>query len=882
MKIKLILSLAVLSALCAQGVKAQDSKLLRNRTSSRNSSSSAARQTTPPNAVAKAGAVDAKTEDGKESDLNFADAPLEMVFKIYGQLVDRTVLRDPAVPANTTITIQSRPGQRLTKEEQIEAIEVVLEMNGVHMEPYGEKFTRALPREKARQEGIPLILDSDAELADSGRVVSMMFNFKNISTDEAKSMLEGLKSQKGILLVYERIGSILVTDTQLNINRMREIARAIDVATPVNENVFVRQIKNASAADIKTALEQIVQESQKELEKAGQSAKTAQDTSSRATRPMGGLLRRNNKEAEKDTAPKSVESLVTSVSDADRGMIRGKVLILADERSNKLIIVTAKTNMDFFDKVIEQLDIETTPDVQVKVYRLKYADAEDVSSMINELIGNASSAKSSSSSKQNQNQNAKSGANANMTRNTTQKSTSSAASKSGESKAGELSKDNVTVLADKRINGLVVMARKEDIPVLESIIESMDIKLSQVLIETMILQVQLSDEISTGIDWVTGLANRKNNMQGLSGGNGNDATKMASIGTLNFDATDAAELLVPGASGANYYFASKALNIGAVMNAAKSDSRAKLVASPIIMTLDNKEAIIEATKMRYLLKGYTYSGSTYNGSSVPDYEQKEIGLTAKITPKINPNGTVMLTIEEEFSSLGDSQNIQAATGSATNGQQVVSGISVETTVTRKLSADITVENHQTVVLGGLSQIEYSTEDSGIPILKDIPWIGRYLFGSTKDKETRQELLMFLTPYVLDDADSAVAEARRRKLTLSDPKPWDDHGWSASPLADPVSLKEQLKRKQREWESQDKEYEAKLELEKKNEKRVEELKERAEKQSAKRKEEAKKLAEEINAAEDKKAEARVDAEVKVREENASLLNQLREESEEAAK
>lgn len=857
-EIKLILGLAILTA---AGTEAQilSSRLNRNR------------QVTAANAVAQSSAVDAEAEDKKESDLNFADAPLEMVFKIYGQLVDRTVLKDPAVPANTTITIQSRPGQRLTKEEQIEAIEVVLEMNGVHMEPYGTKFTRALPREKVRQEGIPLILDPDAELADTGRVVSMMFNFKNIPLEEAQKVLEGLKSQKGLLLVYERIGSILVTDTQLNINRMREIARAIDVATPVNENVYVRQIRHAGAADIKTALEQIVTESQKELEKEGQAARTAQEPV-RATRPYRSLLRRNERENAAQEAAKNVESLVTGVSDADRGMIRGKVLILADERSNKLIIVTAKTNMDFFDKVIEQLDIETTPDVQVKVYRLKYADAEDVSSMINELIGNASNSKSSSTGKQNLNQNAKSGANANMTRNMAQRRTAAApAGKSGESKAGELSKDNVTVLADKRINGLVVMARREDIPVLESIIESMDVKLSQVLIETMILQVQLTDEMSTGIDWVMAQSQKNKVIQGLSGGGG--TAKMSSVGGLTFGAED---LITPGAAGASYYLASKVLNIGAIMNAAKSDNRAKLVASPIIMTLDNKEAKIEATKMRYLLKGYTYSGSTYNGSSVPDYEQKEIGLTAKITPKINPNGTVMLTIEEEFSSLGDSQNIQAATGATSNSQQVVSGISVETTVTRKLSADITVENRQTVVLGGLSQTEYSTVESGIPILKDIPWIGKYLFGSTKEVETRQELLMFLTPYVLDDAESAVAEARRRKLTLSDPKPWDDHGWSASPLADPVSLKETLRRKQREWADQDKEYEAQLEIEKKNLKRVEELKERAKKQTEERKEEAKQLTSQLNAAEEKKADARVEAEVKAREENAGILDQLREE------
>ena len=815
----------------------------------------------------------AKVDPGERS-IEFNGASLDIVLMVYGNLVGKTVLKDPAAPA-VTITLQPRKGQDLSDNDKILAIETVLEMNGVHLEPYGEKFVRALSRSAVRKDGIPLIMDPEAELGETSKVVSMMLSFEHIALDEAQKALEGLKSDKGVLNVFERTGTILVTDTELNINRMREIAKRIDVPTPVTENVFVRQIKHAAASDIKTALEAIVQESQKELEKQGKQANTVQTTVQPAFRdPRRGLLRNNQAQTQKTETPNA--SLVTSVSDADRGMIRGKVLILSDERSNKLIIVTAKPNMDFFDKVIEQLDVETTPDIAVKVYRLKYADAEDVADMINDLIGNASSSKSTG--KGNQNANAKQGA---ATAKTAAATTPKASvnQRTGEAKTGELSKDNTTVLADKRINGIVVMTNKELVPTIEQIIESMDIKLSQVLIETMILQVQLSDEISTGIDWVTGLANSRSGdvIQGLGGGGGDPS---ASVGSLDFTSVD--KLISPGAAGASYYVASKALNIGAIMKAAKSDSRTKLVASPIIMTLDNKEATIEATKMRYLLKGYTYSGSTYNGSAVPDYEQKEIGLTAKITPKINPNGTVMLEIEEEFSALGDNQIIQAATGGTSNNQQVVSGISVETTVTRKLSADITVENRQTVILGGLSQTEYSVTETGIPILKDIPWIGRYLFGSTKDTETRQELLMFLTPYVLDDAQSATAEAKRRKATLSDPKPWDDHGWSDSPLADPVSLKEQLRRKTLEWEAEDREYEATVEIGEKSEERREALKERAEKETARRAKEAKRLTEAINRAEDEKAEARAKSDEEARETNAALIESLRQEAETAPK
>lgn len=829
--------------------------------------------------AASASAVDADAEKDKASDLNFMEAPLEMVFEVYAQLVDRTVLKDPATPA-ANITIQSRPGQKLTKEEQIEAIEIVLEMNGVHLEDYGEKFVRALPREKARQEGIPLILDEDADLPDSGRVASMMIPFKNIPIDEAKTVLEGLKSQKGLLNVYERIGKILVTDTVMNINRMRQVAKEVDVATPVNENVFVRQIKNASATDIKTALEQIVTESQKELEKAGAAAKTAQQGSSArplATTPSGSLLRRPGGPNAKDAppaAPANVESLVTSVSDADRGMIRGKVLIMADERSNKLVVVTAKTNMDFFDKVIEQLDVETTPDTVVKVYRLKYAEAEDVSDMINDLIGNTQK----SSTRENQNAAARSGTGANLSSRAGGSQTpqraqqhNAANQRSGEAKAGELTKDNTTVLADKRINGLVVMTQKELVPTVESIIESMDIKLSQVLIETAIIEVTLGDDLQTGVDWLqrgrqhvwnsvqqTDAAGRNMfyvvNEDGLIRGTAAEGTSVSSpsSGAYAGETWTLSELPVmstvktlvrdglvnnsgyslgggggsaPGllqslvgevgtngvgilsglsSGGLNYFLKSDKLNLAAVIQASKTDSRAKYIASPIVMTVDNKEATIEATEARKFFNGYETSSSYSTYVRTPKYDAKDIGITIKVTPKINPNGTVMLTVEEEYSQLGAGQSILVDDGSSAF---------IDTALTRKMSADVLLEDKQTVVLGGLTQTRTSESESGIPLLKDIPWIGKWLFSSVTQSESRNELLVFMTPYVLNDSEVAQLEALRRKKALSDTNPWDDHGWSASELADPVAKKELMRRLKDEAKKQDEERQNRLAIEK---------------------------------------------------------------------
>ena len=835
------------------------------------------------NASAAAPAATAASESKEAPALNWDQAPVDIVLQAYGDQLNKTILKDPGVP-NATISLKSKEGQTLTQDEYLEAIEVVLEMNGVHVEPYGEKFIRAIPRAKVRKDGVPLYMDISEvpETFKDGRVISVRISLKNIGTEEAQKALEGFKSDSGLLQVFERTNSILITDTWQNIQRMAEIVRSIDIATPVLENVFVKQIKNASATDIKTALEQIVQESQKQLEKdKGANSNTAAQPALRpAGTPLLGASRLLNRNQPQPQQPTAVESVVTSISDADRGMIRGKVLIIADERSNKLVIITQKSNMDFFDKVIEQLDVETTPDTVVKVYRLKYADSEDVSDMINDLIGN--SAKSSNSSRGNQNANARNGQNSNITRggnnrNTTQPK--SANQRSGEAKAGELTKDNTTVLSDKRINGLVVMTEKELVPTIESIIESMDVKLSQVLIETVIIEVTLGDDLKTGIDWVRNGRMRKdvanvdkfgdqrfmvrdqssgkyvavasqrefdlgwddtlyqmtdiaadtvssvvkntlwNGDEGFASILGGGALDTITGGGMAADVVSGIATNFFGGA-LNYIFKSDALNLSAIIQASKTDNRAKYIASPIVMTVDNKEATIDATASKQFLTGWQAVSSSYAGSGMPSpsYTSKDIGIKVKVTPKINPNGTVMLNVEEEYNQVNETQMMKTPQGNTYVNTEI------DVPSTRKMTSDVLLENMQTVIFGGLMESHKVDRESGIPILKDIPWIGKWLFGHVEQSESRTELLVFMTPYVLNDGEAAQAEALRRKKTLPDANAWDDNGWSASPLADPVSKKEQLRRLKDEWKKQDEERKARIAIEQEKVKRVQRLKE----------------------------------------------------------
>ena len=305
------------------------------------------------------------------------------------------------------------------------------------------------------------------------------------------------------------------------------------------------------------------------------------------------------------------------------------------------------------------------------------------------------------------------------------------------------------------------------------------------------------------------------------GGGGGTASEI--LGTIMNVGTNAATAYFgeanPIGSGVNYLFKSDKLNLAAVIQASKTDSRAKYIASPIVMTVDNKEATIDATENRQFLTGWTAQSGSYgnSGQPTPNYSAKDIGIKIKTTPKINPNGTVMLEIEEEYSQfVKDGQTMLIPTGGT------YSKGNVDLAIERKMSADILLENMQTVVLGGLTETYKAESETGIPILKDIPWIGKWLFGTVSQTETRKELLVFMTPYVLEEGDAAQAEALRRKRALSDPNSWIDRGWSASKLADPMPKKEQMRRFKEEWKKQDEERKTRLAIEAAKAERVKEL------------------------------------------------------------
>ena len=743
---------------------------------------------------------------GQSPALKFDNTPVDIVLMAYAEQTGKTLLMAPDVP-KANITLKSQPSVQLTSDEFVEAIEVVLSMNGIALEPFGDKFIKVLARKTVRTDGKEIIMVApEGGHPEKTRVVSQMFQLQHITIDEAKKAIEGFKKPDGLIQSFERTNSLLVTDIQENINRMLEIIKFIDQPIPVTEEVFSRTINFAKADDIKKRIEELVAESQSaqgktEIKTKSSGSPGMSRTSSSSIASRLARLRSTKTKTPVVTPSVAIDAMI---SDADRGMIRGKVQVISDERTNQLIIITRKENMDFFDSIISVLDVETTPDVKVEVLRLEYADAEEISTMLNELIGNASTKKDDSSVT------SKSGSRT-SSRTTTlaaaaaarARGVSSSTGAAGKSKLGQLSKDNIKILADKRTNAVVMMGSIGDLAAIIEIIKSMDVMLSQVLIETVVVEVMLRDEIETGINWVRRINNSDNMRYTVGGGNstaqgvnnlfssqdveenvpvydpdtGEETGTEVVTKTVDNMAGEYLAAMSNPISGLEYFMTLKDLRLDAVILAAKNDSRSRVMSSPVLLTVDNKEASIEATETKYMYKGMRYmgySGSTGGGSYEPDIEQRDVGLTVKVTPRISPNGNVILTVEETFEDV--------------LGSQVISGESWPTVTSRKLSADVSVGNGETVILGGLVKTLKSDSESGIPILKDIPYIGKYLFGSTKKTEDRSEMLVFLTPYVIDNDEDMREEARRRKDYVDASDVWTK-GWSNSDLADPVSEKE---------------------------------------------------------------------------------------------
>ncbi len=293
------------------------------------------------------------------------------------------------------------------------------------------------------------------------------------------------------------------------------------------------------------------------------------------------------------------------------------------------------------------------------------------------------------------------------------------------------------IISDERTNSLLIYASKEDMKVIKEIVGKLDVVLAQVLIEAAIVEVTLNDSRDLGFSYLQHPQN---------------AGKWTGVGAINNNNILQPDNFVTG-GGTNSliaqgfsYLMSWNQDLDMTVTALASDSRARILQRPRIQTSHNEPASLFVGESRPYPTSSYYGGGAYGGYS--SINQLQIGVTLEVTPLINPDGLVVMEINQQIDSFQGNVTIQNVGD-------------VPITSSKIASTKVSVRDHDTIIVGGLVETQKNKNASGVPYLKDIPLLG-YLFRSSHAAETRKELLVLIRPTVLPTPEIAALAATAEK------------------------------------------------------------------------------------------------------------------------
>lgn len=363
-----------------------------------------------------------------------------------------------------------------------------------------------------------------------------------------------------------------------------------------------------------------------------------------------------------------------------------KPRIIIDERTNSLLIAGNKTSRDFIAGVIRQLDKYQDQQGNTQVIYLKYAQAK----LLAEILSGVSA------------------------------SLEDSGKHAGRSAEPALMKETV-IKADEQNNALIITTTPTLMTELKKVIEQLDIRRAQVLVEAIIVELQDAEGLNLGVQWFNKQAGGTN----FPDNNGS---------AVNMTKDDALADVVKGMTGLVLGFHDN--NWAGLLNALKTNSNNDILATPSIVTLDNMEAEFSVGQEVPVLTG---SQTTNSDNIFNTVERKNVGIKLKVKPQINQGDTVVLKIEQEVSSVADTSNSATESLGATFN-------------TRTVNNTVLVGSGETVVVGGLLDTTQSDVQSKVPLLGDIPLIGT-LFRSTITKQTKRNLLLFIRPTIIRSGEN---------------------------------------------------------------------------------------------------------------------------------
>jgi general secretion pathway protein D len=412
-----------------------------------------------------------------------------------------------------------------------------------------------------------------------------------------------------------------------------------------------------------------------------------------------------------------VVRVVSALQQAAAGGETGKPLgLVADDRTNSVLISGDQTARLRLRALISHLDTPLEDGGNTQVIYLRYADAEDLATRLREQI------------------------------------TAVAPGAAGEGRQTAAARgENVIIWADPGTNALVITAPAEAMRSLRMVIDRLDIRRAQVLVEAIVAEVSYNRAAELGVTWAID-GSSDNNIVGLTKlGSGANISDLAGA-ALQGDAAVGQALagLPQGILIGAGRIGSGGTNWGVVLRALLSDSDTNVLSTPSIVTMDNEEAEIKVGQEVPFLTGQFTSTGAQQGVVNPfqTIERKDVGLTLKVTPKINEGDAVVMTVSLETSSLS------AAVGGAVD----------LVTNQRRITQKVLIEDGEVLVLGGLVSDDLIQSERRVPILGSIPILG-YLFRSQSATTEKRTLMVFLRPVILRDGTQASMETNAKYRTM---------------------------------------------------------------------------------------------------------------------
>jgi general secretion pathway protein D len=606
--------------------------------------------------------------EGEGVMLNFDNADIYEVIQVIAETLELSYIIDPQVKGVVNI----RSGQKIPKSELFVIFKKLLTINGLDIRNEGDHyyiFVAAKPSSLA-------VYDKDqvGKLTPSSKVVTQVVPVANIASAEAQKLVEPYLSQQAVIYNLVDQNTLVISDFEGKIIDALTILSKLDVSALSSMRIKVVRVEQAPLMDLRDEMKEVLL-----------------------------ALKVNKKDYE-------------------------GVQMVPLERVNSLMLIGFNDElMQTAVKWVEELDRAPTGGRDsIYIYKVRNSVASELVDLVGSLITDNKGASSTAKGSKKSNtpstspgairpQGTMTGSNSP----TTPTTTPTVRTPTGETLASMQFAGEPTLIADDSRNIVLIRALFTDFQRVVKLLERLDNMPTQVLIEVLVAQVELTDDLKYGVEWA--LMNKKLDATYNQGNNltlktGADSTGLSAALTFN-------------SSG----------DIFNLMNFLALHTKVSIVSSPQVLVLNNESATVNVGEQVPVLTnqivGSLVDNTTTNNTNLNQSVQyKDTGVILNVTPRINAEGIILLEIDQQVSSVK---------GGATNLQPTIS--------TKQVKTKLAVKDGQSILMGGLISKDENVGDSGLPYLKDIPGLG-WLFKAGGNKTVKNELLLMVTPYVIESED----------------------------------------------------------------------------------------------------------------------------------